>query len=84
MTNLTVFASNAADLRVMRHRELTGLDVGSASDWFGARLALIQVENSRGEDSERGAYDWWPLTINGDSVGELRDDANGITIHVEA
>lgn len=80
--NLTTFASNALDLRVMRRHADIGLDAGSAVEVFGAKLALIQVGDSQGEDAARGAYDWWPLTINGAAVGELRDGAVGITIHV--
>ncbi len=53
-----------------------------AADYFGKRLARIKVGDSQGEDQQRGAYDWWPLTINGKRVGELRDDANGLTVHV--
>jgi hypothetical protein len=44
---------------------------------------LIQVGDSQGEDHDRAAYDWWPLTINGEICGELRDDATGMTIAVD-
>ena len=82
MINLTTFASDASDLRVMRRRANTGHDVGSAAEVFGGQLALLQVGDAQGVDASRGAYDWWPLAINGRPIGELRDDANGITIHV--
>jgi hypothetical protein len=88
MTNLTSFAADhtdraAADLRVMYHYNDTGRDAGSAYACFGAdHLALIQVGDSQGEDSNRGAYDWWPLTVEGHAIGELRDDATGMTVHV--
>jgi hypothetical protein len=83
--NLTTFVDNAKSLRVMEHdADGNGNDAGSAKDHFGVRLALIQVGDSQGEDTQRGAYDWYPLTINGESVGELRDDANGMAVHVGA
>jgi hypothetical protein len=82
--NLTTFLDNASALRVVEHSDRVGVDAGSAADVFGSRLSLIQVGVSQGEDSSRGAYDWWPLTIEGESVGELRDDANGMTIHKDA
>jgi hypothetical protein len=81
-TNLTTFLRNAPQLRVMRHADRIGLDAGAASDFY-PDLALIQVGDSQGADEQRGAYDWWLLTINGETVGELRDDAAGMTIHVE-
>jgi hypothetical protein len=70
-------------LRVVRHDDELGLDVGTAYECFGADdLGRILIGESQGEDSQRGAYDWWPLTIDGHLIGELRDDANGLTIHV--
>lgn len=85
-TNLTTFVTDVApSLRVMSHdAQGHGHDIGTAADHFDADLALIQVGDSQGEDSQRGAYDWWPLTINGETVGELRDDASGMTIHVQS
>jgi hypothetical protein len=81
--NLTTFVANAKELRVMEHdAHGTGHDAGSAADVFGARIALIQVGDAQGADDQRGAYEWYPLTINGEAVGELRDDASGLTIHI--
>lgn len=84
MTNLTTYVDNATALRVMEHDNAGhGHDAGTAADVFGARLALIQVGDAQGADDQRGAYEWYPLTINGETVGELRDDAAGMTIHIE-
>ena len=57
-----------------------GQSAGNANDYFDD-LDGIEVGESQGEDGQRGAYDWWPLTVKGKKVGELRDDANGLTIH---
>ena len=82
--NLTTFCDRAASLRVMEHDSAGhGHDAGTAADVFDVRLALIQVGDAQGTDDARGAYEWYPLTISGDVVGELRDDANGLTIHIQ-
>ena len=83
MTNLTTFVSNAPTLRVMEHTPAEGHDAGTAADVFGARIALIQVGDAQGADDQRGAYEWYPLTIAGETIGELRDDASGLTIHIK-
>ncbi len=83
MTNLTDFRDDAADLRVMLHYNNTGHDAGDALHCFGtAALMAIQVGDSQGEDPGRGASDWWPLTLDDNLIGEMRDDATGMTIHV--
>lgn len=82
--NLTTFCSHAAKIPVMEHKGLQGFFVGTVADHFGTRLTLIHVGDSQGADSQRGAYEWWPLTIDGDVVAELRDDADGMTVHVDA
>lgn len=82
--NLTTFVDNASALGVMERTGRESHSAGTAHEFFGARLALVQVGDSQGEDTTRGAYDWFPLTINGAIVGELRDDAGGMTIHVDA
>lgn len=80
--NLTTFVDHAAALRVMEHdRDGHGSDIGTAADVFGDRLALIHVGAAQGEDYGRGAYEWYPLTVNGELIGELRDDASGLTVH---
>ena len=83
MTSLITFTADVNNLRVMFHDPTGGRDAGTALACFGAaNLARIQVGATQGEDCARGAYDWWPLTIDGTVVGELRDDATGMTIHV--
>jgi hypothetical protein len=84
MKNLTAFHDSAADLDVMLHRDGTGNFAGSAAQYFGAELSKIQVGESQGADAVRGAYDWWPLLVGVRLIGELRDDANGTTVHVIA
>lgn len=86
MTNtLSHYTDDAPALRVMHHDASgNGTDAGSALDVFAGRLGLIEVGSDQGEDAQRGAYNWWPLTIDERNVGELRDDANGLTIHVTA
>jgi len=82
--SLTTFLDNAAELRVMEHdRAGNGHDVGTAADVFGERMALIQVGDAQGANDQRGAYEWYQLTINGEPIGELRDDGAGMTIHVK-
>jgi hypothetical protein len=81
--NLTTLVDNASSLRVMEHdTDGNGHDVGTAADVFGARIALVQAGDDQGADKGRGCYGWHPLTINGETVGELRDDATGMTIHI--
>jgi hypothetical protein len=83
MVNLINFHADASALRVMLHYNNTGHDAGDALRCFGSDdLASIQVGDAQGEDHSRGAYDWWPLTLDGNLIGELRDDATGMTIHV--
>ena len=84
MINLTTFVANAGALRVMRHVGREGLDIGTASDVFGSKIALIQVGDAHGPDDCRGAYEWYSLTIERETIGELRDDATGLTIHINA
>lgn len=84
MINLTTFVDNARAIRVMKHVDRVSLDIGTASDVFGSKIALIQVGDTNGSDDYRGAYEWYSLTINGETIGELRDDANGLTIHINA
>ena len=61
----------------------TALDIGTAADVFGARLPAISVGASLGANSQLGAYDRWPLTEDGRIIGEIRDDATGLTVHVD-
>jgi len=68
----------------MEHNERReGYSAGRAGGYFEGDLGLLEVGASQGEDHMRGAYDWWPLTINGRPVAELRHDANGMTIHTQ-
>lgn len=83
--NLTTFCPNAASLYVIEHDSAGhGWPKGTAATYFGDELALLQVGDAQGEDAGRGAYEWYPLTVRGETAGELRDDASGMTIHVEA
>lgn len=67
----------------MKHDNLGhGFDAGTAADVFGTDVGLIEVWPAQGPDAQRGAYDWHPLTIKSVRIGELRDDANGMTIHI--
>lgn len=83
MTELVAFVlDRAPQLRVIEHDHDIGYDIGTAAEYFGADLAAVRVGDAQGEDEGRAAYDWWPLTKGGLAVGELRDDASGLTIHV--
>jgi hypothetical protein len=83
MAELATFTADFRSLRVMFRHDCGGYDAGSALACFGeADLAMIEVGAAQGEDAERGAYDWWPLSVGGHTIGELRDDASGMTIHV--
>lgn len=88
MTSLTVFAENSGfnlfNTRVMAVIGDASRDVGSIYDLMDDNVRLISVGPSQGKDEQRGAYDWWPLYIDGNIVGELRDDASGMTIHTVA
>jgi hypothetical protein len=71
------------DMRVMEYTSRGGYDVGSdAEGYFGDDLPRLEIGEAQGRDDQRGAYDWWPLSLNGKQFGELRDDAGGLTIHV--
>ena len=61
-----------------------GSCAGKASDFFAQDLALLQIGDAQGRDDMRGAYEWYPLTLRGERVAELRDDASGLTIHYTA
>lgn len=86
MTPIEMFAAtldkSARELRVM---VMVGRgqwrDAGTAEEYFGDEMPLIMVGESRGADSLRGAYEWWPLTIEGEPAGWIADDAAGLTIH---
>ncbi|HEX5508575.1 MAG TPA: hypothetical protein VFX37_08740 [Pseudolabrys sp.] len=92
MTTLTSFIANntsraAANLDVMGHRFNgphigEGRSIGSADRYFGTTINHVTVGDAQGADDARGTYDWWPLILDGQKIGELRDDANGLTIHV--
>jgi hypothetical protein len=88
MINLTNFAeSHGFDLfatRVMAAIGDASRDIGSIYDLMDDNVRLISVGPSQGQDEQRGAYDWWPLYIDGNTVGELRQDACGMTIHTVA
>jgi hypothetical protein len=69
--------------RVMEHRPDGNHDAGwNAEDYFGDDFSSIQIGTAQGEDQQRGAYEWWPLSLSGKQFGELRDDANGLTVHI--
>ena len=88
MSNIVEFVTSQTDLdpndlRVMHHYRDIGRDIGSAAYCFGATdLSRIEVGEARGGDEKRGAYEWWPLTVDGQTIGELRVDAAGLTVHV--
>ena len=71
-----------SDTPVMEHEGRMGLYAGTAAEYFGADLARLVLGDARGENYDRAAYDWWPVTLDGMVVGELRDDAAGLTLHV--
>jgi hypothetical protein len=73
----------AADLRVMAHEGREGVDIGTTGAVFGDRLANIRLGSALGEDAQLGAYNRWPLIEGTCIVGELRDDASGMTVHVD-
>ena len=79
--NLTTFVANAANLIVMDQFGGVWTPRGRASKWFGDELALIQVGDAQPADQERGAYEWYPLTIKGELCGDLRDTADGFHIY---
>ena len=91
MSNLSAFLADrgsdeqVGSVSVMHYQasERSAFGVGSADVYFGADLQRLEVGASQGQDQQRGAYDWWPLMLDGQQVGELRDDANGMTIHVK-
>lgn len=66
-----------------------GIDKGTVGELFAASGVHLQsswLGEPQGEDEQRAAYNWWPLLDgpNGRTVGEVRDDANGITVHLPA
>lgn len=65
--------------RVLRASDF---DIGSAAEIFGTDLELIRIGAPQGADDQHGAYDWWPLSIRGNPIGELRADAYGMMIHL--
>jgi hypothetical protein len=70
------------DTRVMSHDAAgRGDDIGTVANVF-CNWTDLEIGIPQGADAERGAYDWWPVTIDGEVVAELRDDANGLTLHV--
>jgi hypothetical protein len=69
--------------RVVEHDQAgNGRDIGAIAEIFPD--ATFEIGPSQGEDASRGAYDWWPITQDGKAIGELRDDACGLTLHIEA
>lgn len=58
-----------------------GRDCGALETVFGGDVAEMQVGAAQGQDASRAAYDWWPVTLHGEQIGELRDDAAGYTFH---
>lgn len=89
MTDLSTFArdyngTDAATIDVIQESFPPGLwqRVNTAAGWFAEDgVASVMVGESQGVDAQRGADDWWPLTVDGADVGELRDTANGLTIY---
>jgi len=88
-TLLTAFVADHSDysadeLRVMRQSPDMAIDVGDPPSVFGDSLSRITVGEPGADNPEsaRSAYEWWPLTLDGRRVGELRDDANGLTIYI--
>lgn len=74
-----------ADTRVMEHDAAGhGLDIGTVAEWRRDWARRLTVGDSQGEDTARGAYDWWPVLEGRQIVAELRDDATGLTVHVDA
>jgi hypothetical protein len=73
-----------ADIDVMEQEGgTTWIDAGTAEHYFGDDdVPLIMVGEAQGEDQQRGAYDWWALTLRGKAFGELRDTAAGYAIYI--
>lgn len=79
-------ATITSETRVMERTSPTGTayDMGTVYDYFGSARLRFELGESQGEDAARGAYDWWPIMLDGKTIGELRDDASGLTVHVIA
>ena len=73
------------NLRVMEHdADGNGLDIGSVDEIFGNDFLGFTAGDAQGGCDQRGCEEWWPL-YNGDAlIGELRDGANGLMIHIES
>lgn len=76
--------SRAGSLRVMVYLSptRTAYDRGTADAYFADDVPYLMIGDAQGPDSMRGAEEWWPLYLHGEQIGELRDDASGLTIHV--
>ncbi len=73
----------STETRVMEHQGRMGRDIGNVSRIFGG-LDGMEIGEPQGEDSLKGASQWWPLIKDGEKIGEVRDDASGVTVHIES
>lgn len=71
------------DWAVMIHAGRAADFGGTAGQVFGRDFGRLEMGEPQRADDQRGAYEWWPLLLDGRIVGEVRDDANGITVHIE-
>lgn len=55
-----------------------GMDFGTLADAFGATAHILEVGNARRDGCKaRQCSTWWPVTLDGYVVAELRHDATG-------
>lgn len=68
---------SAAETRYMSD----GRDCGSLISVFSWDVARFEVGSVQPADDARACHAWWPVTLDGCPIGELRDDAAGFTFH---
>ena len=83
MTKTAINNLISGQTRVMEHQGRIGRDIGDVSRIFGG-LEGMEIGEPQGEDELKGAFQWWPLIKGGEKIGEVRDDASGVTVHIES